>query len=418
MVQFPEGPDTYADQAPPTLSVASGVTAVPLFLADFGPGFSAVTGPQEPAPTGTSGTDSDPRLSGLRASGLPGLGRLPVHARALRGIAAGDVPGTVVISAFRDLGHTGTSGRPTLLQLILRHHFDAGGGYAYLGNTHGRTLKETLAESRAYPDIAILVPIDLWTQGPGAAAEQAREVVAAAAGRGAMAVLHADRRHDVEAAVRAFADLGLSPEQSRFAAAYHPWLSGPGPDTDPVPPVGAVTGTWSRTDRAGGVWKAPANAALPVGLRPDRKVDDAQQTRAGSVNLIREFPGRGTVLRGARTLDEGSDPTWRSVPVTRLLSMIRRDVETALRPLLFEPDDETSRRAVRSAVENYLHHLFQQGAFAGDSPKNAYFVRIGTGATMTDADTPAGILTFDIGVAPLRPDEFVTLEFTQQTATD
>jgi len=187
----------------------------------------------------------------------------------------------------------------------------------------------------------------------------------------------------------------------------------------------AMAGVYARTDRERGVWKAPANVELNGvdglvsvdldGHIDDIRIDDALNDKLvqHKVNAIRAFSGRGHVVWGARTMTNLSEPAWRYVPVRRLFSTVERDVQDALRVALFEPNSQPTWMRVRGAVASYLHRLWEQGALMGDTPQQAYFVRIGLNETMTSDDVVSGRMIVRVGMAAVRPAEFIILQLTQ-----
>lgn len=182
-----------------------------------------------------------------------------------------------------------------------------------------------------------------------------------------------------------------------------------------LPPSGAIAGVYSTVDHNRGVWKAPANESLRNGLCPAVAVDSGQQdlfhvdpVAGKSINVIREFPGRGTVVWGARTL-AGNDNEWRYVSVRRFYSMVEESITRSTRWVVFEPNDANTWVKVHSAIENFLTTLWRQGALAGAKPDEAFFVRCGLGSTMTPQDILEGRMIMEIGLAVSRPGEFVIL---------
>ncbi len=182
----------------------------------------------------------------------------------------------------------------------------------------------------------------------------------------------------------------------------------------PLPPSAAVAGAYARNDRERGVWKAPANIALRSVSRLVQVIDDDEhgQLNDKGINVIRWMSDRGPVIAGARTLDVDSE-AWRYIPVRRLFSAVERDLRQALRPLVFEPNSPPAWERARSAIDNHLGGLWRRGALLGDTPAQAYFVRVGKGLTMTDEDIEKGRMIIRIGMAAVRPAEFIILEFTQ-----
>jgi hypothetical protein len=179
-----------------------------------------------------------------------------------------------------------------------------------------------------------------------------------------------------------------------------------------LPPSGAVAGVYAAVDSARGVWKAPADVPLADVVEPVVKLTDLQQeafvadaTDGRSINVLRAFPGKGTLIRGARTL-AGNDSEWRYVSVSRFFSMVEASVEQSTRFAVFEPNDAPTWVKVRCTVEDYFTGKWRQGALAGATPKDAFFVKCGLGSTMTGQDILDGRLIVEIGMAVLRPAEF------------
>ena len=189
-----------------------------------------------------------------------------------------------------------------------------------------------------------------------------------------------------------------------------------------LPPSAAVAGIYARVDRDRGVWKAPANVGAMSVIGPVTAIsDDAQgllnidPTTGKSVNAIRAFPGRGTVVWGARTL-AGNDNEWRYVPVRRLFIMIEESARKASTFAVFEPNDATTWLKVKGMLDSFLFGLWERGALQGATPEAAYYVNVGLGRTMTQQDVLEGRLIVEIGVAAVRPAEFVVLRFMHKLA--
>lgn len=186
-----------------------------------------------------------------------------------------------------------------------------------------------------------------------------------------------------------------------------------------LPPSAAVAGAYCRTDRERGVWKAPANVELSAVIGVSERIGDEEHgvLNSDGVNVIRWFDKRGAVIYGARTLagnDENSNDSWRYIQVRRLFGAAERDIKRAVQAAMFEPNNAPTWESVRVAIDNYLHSLWRQGALMGNTPAEAYFVRIGKGITMTDDDITSGKMIVKIGMAAVRPAEFILLEFTQR----
>ncbi len=187
-----------------------------------------------------------------------------------------------------------------------------------------------------------------------------------------------------------------------------------------VPPSGAVAGVYARVDSQRGVWKAPANVDIRSVIGPAVKVSHEQQASLNvdassgkSINVIRAFTGKGTLVWGARTL-AGNDNEWRYVPVRRLYIFIEESVKKATEFVVFEPNDANTWLRVKTMIENFLSKLWRDGALAGAKPEEAFFVRIGLGITMTSQDILEGRMNVEIGLAAVRPAEFIILKFSHK----
>lgn len=187
-----------------------------------------------------------------------------------------------------------------------------------------------------------------------------------------------------------------------------------------ITPSGAIAGVYAMVDNQRGVWKAPANVSLSAVSRPIIKIDDNQQEDLNvdvisgkSVNAIRSFTGKGTLVWGARTLS-GNDNEWRYVPVRRFFNMVEDSVRNATGWAVFEPNDASTWIRVKAMIENYLTNLWKAGALAGAAADQAFFVNIGLGTTMSSVDILEGRMNVEIGMAVVRPAEFVVLKFSHK----
>ncbi|MBE7170250.1 MAG: phage tail protein [Williamsia sp.] len=186
-----------------------------------------------------------------------------------------------------------------------------------------------------------------------------------------------------------------------------------------LPPSPAMAGVYAAVDRDRGVWKAPANVALSSVIAPTVKISTEEQTGLNvddtgkSINAIRGFIGKGTLVWGARTL-AGNDNEWRYVNVRRLFNMIEESTKKASYFAVFESNTATTWLKVKGMIESFLYRLWQQGALAGSTPKAAYFVHVGLGVTMTQQDILEGRMIVEIGVAAVRPAEFIVLRFSHK----
>ncbi|MCX6250205.1 MAG: phage tail sheath subtilisin-like domain-containing protein [Bacteroidetes bacterium] len=186
-----------------------------------------------------------------------------------------------------------------------------------------------------------------------------------------------------------------------------------------LPPSGAIAGVYSSVDGSRGVWKAPANFSLNGVNGLTFTIDDLTQddlnidTMAGkSINAIRAFTGKGILVWGARTLD-GNSNDFKYISVRRFYIMVEESVKKAAGQFVFEPNDGNTWVRVRAMIENYLTNLWRQGALAGSKPEQAFYVKVGLGQTMTFDDILNGRMILEIGMAPVRPAEFIILRFSQ-----
>lgn len=186
-----------------------------------------------------------------------------------------------------------------------------------------------------------------------------------------------------------------------------------------IPPSGAVAGVYATVDRTRGVWKAPANVSLNGVIGPAVKIDNLDQEDMNvhdtgkSVNAIRSFTGKGTLVWGARTL-AGNDNEWRYVPVRRFFIMVEESVKKATEPFVFEPNDANTWIKVKVMIENFLTLQWRAGALQGAKPEQAFFVNVGLGVTMSETDILEGRMIVEIGMAAVRPAEFIILRFSHK----
>jgi len=187
-----------------------------------------------------------------------------------------------------------------------------------------------------------------------------------------------------------------------------------------VPPSGAVAGVYAQVDSDKGVWKAPANVSLAACVKPWVKIDNDQQETLNvdliggkSVNAIRAFVGQGNLIWGARTL-AGNDNEWRYVSVRRFYNMVEKSLKLATNWAVFEPNTEITWIKVKGMITNFLNNLWKAGALMGGTPDEAFFVNIGLGSTMTMVDVLEGKMIVEIGLAVVRPAEFIVLRFSHK----
>jgi uncharacterized protein len=187
-------------------------------------------------------------------------------------------------------------------------------------------------------------------------------------------------------------------------------------------PSSAIAGVYASVDNDRGVWKAPANVSLNSIASLTVKVDDGIQdglnidpTAGKSINAIRSFMGKGIMVWGSRTL-AGNDNEWRYVPVRRFFNFVEESCQKSTGWAVFEPNDANTWLRVKSQLENFLNNLWRRGALQGAKPEHAYYVSIGLGRTMTAQDVLEGRMIVEIGMAAVRPAEFIILKFSHLLA--
>jgi phage tail sheath protein FI len=187
-----------------------------------------------------------------------------------------------------------------------------------------------------------------------------------------------------------------------------------------LPPSAAIAGVYGSVDSTRGVWKAPANVSLNFVSSCVKKISHEEQaelnvhTEGGkSINAIRAFTGHGVMVWGARTL-AGNDNEWRYVNIRRFYNFVEESVKKATQQFVFEPNDANTWIRVSTMIENFLSNLWRQGALAGATPQDAFFVKVGLDVTITRDDLLNGIMNVEIGLAVVRPAEFVVLRFSQK----
>jgi uncharacterized protein len=239
------------------------------------------------------------------------------------------------------------------------------------------------------------------------------------------AVLVVDPRGNwttVQDVVDKLGELNLTGPAARNAAVFFPRVRVADPlrdnQTITVVPCGAVAGVMARTDAQRGVWKAPAGIDATLNgtraLQLDMTNDENGRLNPLGVNCLRSFQGFGRVVWGARTL-RGSDlaaDEYKYLPVRRLALYIEESLYRGTQWVVFEPNDEPLWAQIRLNVGAFMHDLFRQGAFQGDTPAKAYFVHCDS-QTTTQSDIDKGIVNIIVGFAPLKPAEFVVIKLQQ-----
>jgi phage tail sheath protein FI len=205
---------------------------------------------------------------------------------------------------------------------------------------------------------------------------------------------------------------------SSWAALYYPWVRVLDPLSQQetfMPPSGFVAGIYARNDINRAVYKAPANEVVNLALGFERFLNKSQQEvlNPEGINCFRFFEGRGMRLWGARTIS--SDPEWKYVNLRRYFAYLERSIDKGTQWAVFEPNGEALWANVRRTISDFLLNEWQNGALLGDKPEKAYFVKCDR-STMSQNDLDNGRLICLIGVAPLRPAEFVIFRIGQWTS--
>ncbi|WP_323836697.1 phage tail sheath family protein [Photorhabdus africana] len=317
------------------------------------------------------------------------------------------------------------------LDISLRAYFINGGGYCYLVKTE--KLEEQVPK---LDDVTLLVAAGIGTENIKNAVSTLCQP-----GKGLFAIFDGpnsditkkdDTKGDNAKKVDTKGDAPPNVEESEniltpypstpYGAVYYPWLTAEWGEKDEegkrasvdIPPSAVMAGIYASVDNNRGVWQAPANVAIQGGLQPKYPVTDdlqGQYNKDKALNMIRTFPKSSPLVWGARTLEDSDN--WRYIPVRRLFNSAERDIKNAMNFAVFEPNSQPTWEAVRRAIDNYLHSLWQQGGLVGNKAEQAYFVQIGKGITMTDDNIKQGEMIVKVGMAAVRPAEFIILQFTQ-----
>ncbi|MEU9760057.1 phage tail sheath subtilisin-like domain-containing protein [Streptomyces sp. NPDC047987] len=220
---------------------------------------------------------------------------------------------------------------------------------------------------------------------------------------------------------------GLSPQQirawrtdranfdSKYATLYYPWIRVADASSGRarlVPPSGHIAGVWARNDASRGVHKAPANEVVrgAVALQTQLTKGEHDQLNPIGLNCIRSFPGRGVRIWGARTL--ASDPAWRYLNVRRLFNYLEESILAGTQWVVFEPNDDALWARIRRTVSAFLVNEWRKGALFGLTPEEAFYVKCDR-ETNPPESIDAGQVVCEIGVAPVKPAEFVVFRLSQ-----
>jgi len=220
---------------------------------------------------------------------------------------------------------------------------------------------------------------------------------------------------------------GFSPQQvktwrmekagydSKYGALYYPWIAVSDPlgnGTIMVPPSGHMAGIYARSDTERGVHKAPANEIVRGAIGLELQITKGEQDVLNpvGVNCIRTFPGRGIRVWGARTIS--SDPSWRYVNVRRLFNFVEASIELGTQWVVFEPNDVDLWERVKRDITAFLTLVWRDGALFGNTPSEAFYVKCDEELNPPEV-RDAGMLIVEIGMAPVKPAEFVVFRISQ-----
>ncbi len=269
-------------------------------------------------------------------------------------------------------------------------------------------------------DVTMVVVPDLMTAMPGEKLDL--EMVKAVQG---MMIAHCERMGDRVAILDA--PPNLTPQEvknwrmnvagfdSSYAAMYYPWIEVMDPVTNKpvqIPPSGHMAGLWARSDNTRGVHKAPANEVVngAIGVAYNTTKGEQDTLNPIGVNCIRPFPGRGIRVWGARTLS--SNPSWRYINVRRLFNYVEKSIENGTQWVVFEPNDRKLWARVRRDVSAFLKTVWRDGALFGSTPEEAFYVKCDDELNPPES-RDLGRLIIEIGMAPVKPAEFVIFRISQ-----
>lgn len=287
----------------------------------------------------------------------------------------------------------------------------------YIGNEAGRT---GIAGLAVLPDVTMVTLPDLMAayeagqiDADGVKAVQSALISHCEAMKDRMAVLDTPRGLNAQQVHEWVTEkTGFS---SPYAAVYWPWVS----FYDPLarrsrfmPPSGALAGIWSRNDDTRGVHKAPANEVVGGSLDLEVHVTRGEHDmlNPAGINVIRAFPGRGIVVWGARTLAD--DSSWRYVNVRRLFNYVESSILAGTQWTVFEPNDLDLWQRIKRTVTAFLLGLWRDGALFGSTPAEAFYVKCDAETNPPDV-IDAGYVVIEVGIAPVKPAEFVVFRISQ-----
>jgi phage tail sheath protein FI len=341
---------------------------------------------------------------------------VPLRSRPIEGVSTSTVgfigasaraPLVGPLTSFLEFQRAAQSNDTANLSLAVRGFFENGGTRCYVARIAPGDPFETALEAMADEKISVVCCPD-ENSFPDAAAAMAA---------------HCDRLKDrvciLQSPQSVIADsVHQPPVHSSYAAYYYPWVTVASLDattTVTIPPAGHVAGIYAKTDTNRGVWNAPAGVSLLEVRALSEDITDARSDLLveQGINVLRNIPGHGFQVWGARTTG-GQDSQWKYVNVRRLFVYVEQSIRQGLQWAVFEQNGPALWIAVSTTISNFLQDLSASGALQGAKLEQAYFIRCDH-TTVTQSDIDAGRLIAEIGLAPTRPAEFVTLRIVCQT---
>lgn len=305
------------------------------------------------------------------------------------------------LTSFADFVQKASGNLGVNLPLAVRGFFENGGQRCFVAQIEAGDSLESALTALDAEKISILCCPDEALK-PNAAATMAA---------------HCERRKDrmcILQSVQAVAPVATHqpPVHSSYAAYYYPWItvrSLDGASSVTIPPCGHIAGIYAQTDIARGVWVAPANVALSgvTALSQDLNAAESDELNSRGIDLLRNFPGQGLRVWGARTTSQDAD--WKYVNIRRFLIFLEKSIQEGTQWAVFEPNGPALWATVHSVIENFLLNVWQQGALQGSTRQDAFFVKCDL-TTMTQNDLDNGRLVCIVGIAAVKPAEFIILQ--------
>ena len=305
------------------------------------------------------------------------------------------------LTSFAEFVQVGSQNLGVTLPLAVRGFFDNGGRRCFVAQIGASDPLESALAALDAEKISILCCPD-EALVPNAAATMAA---------------HCEKRKDrmcILQSTQAVVPVATHqpPVHSSYAAYYYPWITVPsldGASRVTIPPGGHIAGIYAQVDITRGVWVAPANITLAgvFALSQDLNAAESDQLNSRGIDVMRNFSAQGLRVWGARTTS--SDTNWKYVNVRRFLIYLERSIQTGTQWAVFEPNGPALWAAVHSVIEDFLLNVWRQGALQGLTRQDAFFVKCDL-TTMTQNDLDNGRLICIVGIAPVKPAEFVILQ--------